>query len=115
MIHRSRIRPQVHEVRWREFVVVVATRRLLPHCHQVVGVQERNGPKEHMLHQCVDRGVRADAKCNREHRDRRESRHLGQGTERVPEILQEGVHSVLLWRRTWSSRPVDDGIAIHRQ
>jgi hypothetical protein len=72
-----------------------------------LGLRERQGPEHHRVHDAEDRGVRADAERQRQERDGREARALGQPAQREPHVLEQCIHTVLL--RAYSQRSATIG------
>ena len=60
--------------------------------HQRTGVPHRKRTEDHRVQHLINRGIRADAKRQRQHRRRRENRIVPQLAERVHQVLGQVGH-----------------------
>ena len=78
----------VEEVQGRD-AVAVAARRFFEDADDPVGIPIGQRPEQNAIDETENRGVRADAQCERENRDGGESRTPGQGSPAVARVLQQ--------------------------
>ena len=60
-----------------------------PEAHDAIGVGIGQRPQQHRIDDAEDRGVRADAECERQHREGRERTRASHGAEGVAHVLCE--------------------------
>ena len=66
-----------------------SSRKRREDAHQSVGLRVRQRLEQHAVHDAEDRGVRADAECQRQHRHGGERRRPPEHAQRIRDILAE--------------------------
>src|ERR1700680_264897 len=88
------LRPDVLKVRIGKIHPVAAIVRF-PELNNLARPIVGQRSKQHSVNHPKDRGSCADPKRQREHRDKRKSRILPQHPQRIPQILNNGLHKAL--------------------